>query len=436
MTKKEKKFVILSIIAIILFIGLYTYRFIYYYGIEHPKDSNQTIYPKLYEKILTSYNNKDGLYKNQDNNSYYFYGAVDNNYVLFSGKLFRIVSLDEDGNLKLITNTSQTVLANGKDYENSYTRDWLNPICENCGHFYKTINDNLLTYTTVYLDVIDNLNNSTSKKVYDDSVGLLSIYEYIKAGASSSYLVNDEDWWLSTQTSNNETWYVAKQTVDKASFNSSVSKGVRPVLTLSFETPLISGDGTIDNPYLVEETNKTALKDIFVGEKITIDNYTFKVVNKINNTLKIKLDGYIDLNRNFDYEKNIYDVEKTSSLAYYLNNNIIIDNEYLTLCDWNNGAYGVIDYDYKQSFSSSLTNSNGLLSIGDFYINETPTFLLNAKESLTSIYTINENKMIYENEITNELKISPSYCINGNIKIESGNGYNEPYTIGGVLNEA
>lgn len=436
MTKNEKKFVVISIITILVFLCLYSYRLVYYYSKEHPKNNDGSIYPKLYEKILTTYDRLNGLYKDSNNNSYYFYGDVDNNYVLFSGKLFRIISLDEDGNLKLISENSQTILANGKGYKKSYVRDWLNPNCDECGVFYKAINDKLLTYTTVYTDTVDNTNNITSKKSYDDSIGLLSMYEYLKAGAKTSYLINGEDWWLSTQTTNNETWYISNDELDKVAFDSHVSKGVRPTLTLNYNTSLISGNGTKEKPFIVEEVKKENLKDLYVGEKIKINDYIFKIVSKDNDNLKIKLDSYLELERNFDYEKNVFDITDTNSLAYYLNNKLLIDDKYLVSCPWNNGSYGIETYDYKTTLNNNFTSTLGLLSIGDFYINDTPSFLLNNKESLSSIYTVSEDKMIYEDEITTNLKISPVYCIDGNLKIESGNGYNEPYIIGGGENEA
>lgn len=431
MKKNEKRFVAISLIIILALIGIYSYRLVYYYKQEHPKDDSN-VYPKLHEKILTAQDKSNGLNKDSKTNSYYFYGDADNNYVLFSGKLFRIVNLDEDGNLKLITDKSQTVLTYGGDYKISYVHDWLNPNCDECGNFYKNIDDTYLTYTRVYIDKVDDVNDINSKNTYDDSVGLLSLYEYMSAGGSSSYLNNGEDWWLSTTTSNGETWFVAKNQLDKAQSYSHISKGVRPVITLSYKASVIKGNGTKTNPYIIEERTVKTVDDLYVGETIKIQDLTYKIVSKNTDSVKIKLDGYIDLERNFDYEQNVYDVEDKNSLAYYLNNNVLMNKEYLVECDWYNGSYGITDYNYKNAYSSSVKSSAGLLSIGDFYIDETPTFLLNTKESLTSIYTISEDKTIYENEIITTSKISPSYCIKNDLEISG----TDSYVLGGEYDEA
>ena len=49
------------------------------------------------------------------NNSYYFYGNVDNNYVKYSNILWRIIKVDKDNSVYLIANDVITYLNNGNN---------------------------------------------------------------------------------------------------------------------------------------------------------------------------------------------------------------------------------------------------------------------------------------------------------------------------------
>lgn len=72
---------------------------------------------------------------NDDNYSYmggcYFKGYPVNNFLWYSGFLWRIMGINADGSIRLITDETVTSIPWGatgtaKNYEDSYVKDWLN----------------------------------------------------------------------------------------------------------------------------------------------------------------------------------------------------------------------------------------------------------------------------------------------------------------------
>ncbi len=97
-----------------------------------------------------------GLYYTNTNTEdrktvYYYRGAVENNYVNFAGVSWRIVRINEDGSIRLITqeNTRSSAF-NGTGNDNAYI-----------GYMYGT------AYTNSYSTTHTNTNNSTIKTVLD-----------------------------------------------------------------------------------------------------------------------------------------------------------------------------------------------------------------------------------------------------------------------------
>ena len=107
-----------------------------------------------------------GIYATQDDlgTSYYFRGAVDNNYVKFAGLYWRIVRINGDGTIRMIY-AGTSAHANGESETDSY----ISKTAYNSSH-----NDNTYvgymtgsTGATTYANAHSNTNNSTIKGVID-----------------------------------------------------------------------------------------------------------------------------------------------------------------------------------------------------------------------------------------------------------------------------
>ena len=72
--------------------------------------------------------NKDNELFKQINDEYYFTGETENNYIKYSNLLWRIIKVNTDKTVTIISDNSLTALNPGtsKEYEKTYINKWLN----------------------------------------------------------------------------------------------------------------------------------------------------------------------------------------------------------------------------------------------------------------------------------------------------------------------
>ena len=244
--------------------------------------------------------------------SYYFAGAPTDNWVRFGGFYWRIVRVNGDGSVRLIYNgTTTTTTGEGtlvdtlERFNNSRDRSEYVGLKYTSGEQHGQTTDSTILntlqswYTSSilddYADYIDNgvgfcsdrnmasgsswssqPSNSiyyatwgrkspslacTSSDIIAEPVGLITADEVMFGGVSSSnatgnYLINGQDYWTMTphafhSSTGAEVFLVAS--FDQLYYGSvsSSTPGVRPVINLDKNVTISSGDGTIDNPYVV-----------------------------------------------------------------------------------------------------------------------------------------------------------------------------------------
>ena len=176
-------------------------RFVYYYldSKETIKATNNT----LANVVISNNELKDA------NNSSYFYGSDVNNYLKYSNILFRIIKVDSDNTVYLISDDIISYLNNGNS---DYIEMWLNnKDIPNSGVFENSLNetDKYLVNYSVCDDVISDVNNITCDKVNNDNmIGLLSIVDYINTGGEQSFVNNGKYTFLNNKDINNSKWYI------------------------------------------------------------------------------------------------------------------------------------------------------------------------------------------------------------------------------------
>ncbi len=265
-------------------------------------DSNQVITKS--PTLTTSSNNtndESGLYKSTLTNTgeptYYFRGNVENNYVNFAGFTWRIVRVNEDRTVRIIMqdgindNTNYQFNSNYSSYiymyyTNSQAKNILdswyqanigsefdltqNIVSGNyfCEQAKTKLSDNwesgsatMTTYTSYTPDfkcVVD----GNGKGLVNSNIGLLSYDELIYAGGyyekdnTNYYLYNPNIYWWTMSpagfwTGSSPVWTVPfKGTVDANSVHATLI--LRPVINLKSSVQISSGDGTKDNPFIVE----------------------------------------------------------------------------------------------------------------------------------------------------------------------------------------
>lgn len=417
--KKQNIFMIVSLLIMFSLFITYAIRFVHYYKVEHPNTVNDN---SLATKVIDNNEivvKKSGLYI--DNKDYVFKGNVDNNYVSYSGYLFRIVNINSDKSIKIVTNDIVTSLVWGyeTDYNNSYVKKYLEK------EFFANLNnpDNYIVDSSWCIDEIDK-DTAICKTKTTSKVGLLTYNEYKKALANNSYLNIKKYWWTINTYKNNKVWYVFNEGgVNNNSNDSSTyySYGVRPVVNIKADVNYVSGDGTLENPYTIEEKNN----EVSVGKYINYSNILWKVIS-VNDSIKLVsndclMSNGVCLEKQYsastpDFNKAVY-----NSIANYLNNTFYnsLDKTHIVNGTWYIGSYNnETNYNYENIYSNSVVLKVGLLNILE---NNKNTYTINlVNEDLINI--LQENGMLYSGDITEKLYIYPSINIDKNIIIKSGTG--------------
>ena len=107
-----------------------------------------------------------------------YYKGNSNNYVLFSGMLWRVVKVNEDGTVKIILNEPVSNLRiNYTTYKDSNVDTWLNEV------FYKALHnpDDYLVKSDYCVGTINSINdeNGYCDEKITSKIGLLDVNEYV-----------------------------------------------------------------------------------------------------------------------------------------------------------------------------------------------------------------------------------------------------------------
>ena len=424
----QKIFCLLSILFILSCCIFYGTRFIKLYLANRKieiEEKNSLV------KVIKE-NNMDNSYFKSVNGENYFTDKTDNNYLIYSNILWRIIKVNDDNSLTIITDNAISSLAFGKNvsFDKSYIYKWLNKTDEE----YSGILENNLTNKDTYLqktisclDSVNELSNNPCKTTNKDNYfTLLSVVDYLNIGSKESYLNNDEYFYLSNYNDEGKIWYVESD--GKATLGTGHDiLGIRPVTTVKANIDYISGDGTKDNPYIIEKE-----QNLF-GSYVKLDNDIWRIYQTDGDTIKLMLNDYLKENNNnithiYSNNSSYHNDTTSGSLAYYLNHDYLNSLSYkdkINEVSWTNGYYNSsTNYDYTYSFKDRIDTKVAALSIGDIYLNPTLSnyFTLTGSASKSSsIYVIEKNKKLYTKGINNKLNIVPTISINKTL-LTKGNG--------------
>ncbi len=271
------------------------------------------------------YKVSDGMYGGY---SYYWRGAVTNNYVKFGGFCWRIIRINGDGTIRLIydgrtchangTNTTESIAVTNVKYNTSWnstsyagwtytlglqrtlegtasnakiqTDNWYNT---NLSDYESKIADGKFCndrststswesfprYTLYFggssrngVEKVTRINPSLSclnEDIYVLKVGAIIIDEVAMAGATKNssnglyYLYNGQNYW----TMSPALWWSSSEDGESINvfnvmdsgifgysyiFGVATTSGIRPVINLKSDITFSSGNGTLNNPYVVE----------------------------------------------------------------------------------------------------------------------------------------------------------------------------------------
>lgn len=386
----------------------------------------------------------------------YYKGNATNNYVQFSGMLFKIVKVNEDGTIMLISEDSIANLRYEEEkYENSNIDEYLND------KFLKAIYDDSYLVEKEYcvgnIDDFNNLDNSCSQKI-KRKVALLSIDEFIKTFDSDnkSQLCTGIQFVLSNKIENKSITAKVNEANCLAYNEENTIPAVKPVITIKANLPVASGTGNISNPYKLEDYKYGKIGDNLenriIGEYVNYSNTIFRIIDK--NDKGIVLMGVDGLKQTYADDSNSkfinikipnaseysFDVKDKNNIGYIINNTYIdninessiVANTYKIPTNESGKKYNKLtttEFTAKISlpttydlFSGKQTSDSGYVYL---YLDKTTTgdkaFYLNVI-----------NGLVYESDINvyDGYCIKPVITISRNLTIKKGTGTTfDPYYI-------
>ena len=415
--KGEKIFLFLNILIIIGIIGFYGYRTFYYYNKTHNEEHDITLKEKLTALNNISFH-EDGLY---ERDGYFYYKGLEvNNYVYYSGRLFRIIDIS-DG-IRMIDDDTSTNLVWGidTDYNDSLINSWLKD-------YYNTLKD-----TDVYLKENTWCNGSVDVENYNCSdtissyVGLLSTDLYLQAGGKNSFLNNKTYFWTGNYDLDKKPLYINNLGSINNLFMSEdmyYSYGIRPVITLNEDVSIVSGDGTLNNPFIIENLGNAMLKDNSIGSFVRYNNEDFRILDIDEDGIILIYDGVLEI------EKSYSDVIK------YLNNDYLkkFNQDDLVKINYFASEYNYNNkYNYK-SDGNKVINYVSIPKIGDLFLNDYNNYWLNniSDKNLGLYYIIDDNNMLFGDLSGNKHQIRPVIKLHSEMVVTGGNGMkNNPLIVG------
>ena len=433
-----------NFISLIFAMGValfYGGRSFYYYSLQSQskKESAMTIAGLLMDNNTLMKENEEGFHKADD--GYYFRGHVENNYVWYANRMFRVLRINEDNSVKMVSNdlVASFMWGDTPNYDQSNVRLWLTKTDqEHSGVYYDTIpspNKNLtkIKYT---IDRLLETKVEFGDQEFEDYVTSLTLNDYVVAGGKSSYLNNGKLFFLLGYNSDNENIYV-EEDGSIVSCDSLDGFGIRSVIQIVGNTHVLQGDGTKDNPYMIDQGN-----DInYVDSYVKLGNDTWKVFEDKNGLLKMYLNGYIkidgnDVMRMYSYNRNRFDYYNEANLGYYLNNDYLNSLSYNALLVANDYPNGEISAEMGYSFMNTYNDHyNGRVSLLDIFSyvsnNDINNFFRgNTGASMsTRQYSVLENGMVEEAEVSSSKPIVPVVSISTD-SIKGGTGrMDDPYVL-------
>ena len=275
---KYKKYIFLTIIVLLAGFGLIKF-------IEYLKAEKEKVY--LTDKIRTELNCKGS-------NCIYTNTTSVQNYVWYSGYLWRIVRINEDGTIKLILNEPIALLNyyNGlnNDYLESFIRLWLNE-----GVFIKGLNNPnnyIADYNFCYGNEVIECN-----KTIKDKIGLLTYKEYELVGGKDSYINIGVPFWLSTsKKESDEEAYIVDENGELVNVSTAKLYQVRPVINLKQNVMIVTTTkGTEYNPYVLKGDEaiqgNAYLNQRYNGEFIKFAGKVWRIAETTDKYTKLILYG-------------------------------------------------------------------------------------------------------------------------------------------------
>ena len=424
---------------------------------------DQTVPTPVAEKLLAGVGDKGSIDKT-DPEQTFITGESPNNYIWYSGKLWRAVSIDPtDNSVKLITQWNITALpystTDNVFFDSSYAKNWLNDTSAdgflgNLREPEKFIKTNSVWNTTT----LTSLTKPAKTNLVTVAVGLLNSYEY-----NHSYLFNGTYNWLISPRNDTKIWANSAGGNFYADSPRGAS-GIRPSINLNSSIKIVGGTGTKTDPYRLKGDNdkpqNILLSTRYSGEYIrfgTGENNLYRIVSHENGT-GTKITSTIPLKDSGNYKEMKFGSKvtfsKDNTIGTFLNGDYLTSGTYLTSdqenmiednTTWYLGTVGYGNYKlakYQDATSSNLTTSTttakvGLLRLGELMAGQFDKWIITTDYWTLTPYSDSYVRSVsyygsgyYRNGSTYSIGSRPAMNLKSTVKIISGTGTkSDPFVI-------
>ena len=415
---------------------------------------------------------KDSIY--DDGIDTFITGEYPNNYVWYSGKLWRVVNVNnEEKIVKLVTqwNISTINYSSGSTtFDGSFMEEWLNDTSVDgfLGNLREP--EKFIIMDSKWDATEDNrslgeITRPDGETLVTDAVGLLNIYEYQTSYTGTTYnngyLNNGLNWWSLTSHSELNLWGINNDGLVSDNYPLN-DNGIRPSIILNSTIKIVDGNGTEENPYRLEGDNDTNLSGTSIlsrysGEYLTFgtgENNLYRIVShenkigtKITSAEPLKNGDFIEIAFGSDV---VFSSDNT--IGSFLNGDYLttyVGEEYSNMIEekstWYLGTVGD-GTSYKlakytdatgTAITSNVTQSKiGLLRLGELMAGQFDSYENNSTYwSLTQYSTSRIRSIINNGDGYHEyphtvISIKPSLNLKQNVVITSGDGTKEnPFTL-------
>ncbi len=400
-------------------------------------------------------------------------GEDPDNYIWYSGKLWRAVSVNNEAKtVKLVTQWGISAIPYDNDssaFEESYMEEWLNDttvdgFLGNLRDYENFIVIDAVWDATEESRELGNITRPDGTTVVTDAVGLLNMYEYQTSYRgttySNGYLNNGLNWWLLTPYISN----VGLVNYAGAVYSTALSdsSGIRPSVNLKSDVQVVEGNGTKNNPYRLEgdndiNLNGTLLNTRYSGEYIRFgnnENNLYRIVSH-ENGIGTKITSVEPLKNSGDFigiafgSNTVF--SNTNTIGMFLNGEYLtnyVDNTYSEMIEesstWYLGTVG-IGASYKMAkytndnmtdYATTANSKVGLLRLGELMAGQ-----FDRHENNRNYWTLTPIDMSYVRLVidnghmnnrnpSNMNAVRPSLNLKSNVIITSGTGTKEdPFEI-------
>ncbi len=384
----------------------------------------------------------------------YFKGVLSNNYVLFSGNIWRIMGENKDGSIKLVSSGPISALRYGpsviSSFKNTYMYEWLNNY-----YLSRISNYDVLVKEPICVTKAASSNTSTSSCSNEEllqkaKVSLLSLEEYnLSIEPGSSYLESTTPFVTITQ-SDDENYYVLSSGTNYQVGSPETIFYVRPVISVDRNTIITSGEGTSTSPFVLDKelftgthTNKTVdSMYIIPGDYLSLNNIIYRVVEVDSSGVRILRNSF-NTSTNFDGVKfaddsNNFSVD--SGIGSVLNNTIFYNlyspyaNNIRTAV-WYQGSAGTDSYKLTNLAKTNLIYSIklGIPKLAELFtvpIGSSEYWTMSKADENTNLYTISTEGVKVASYTSTNKYIRETFVISKELPVTKGSGtISDPYVV-------